>query len=65
MKKTIFPLLLIIALAANGQLLNVQSIEPLNIQQQDNLTTQAVAISPRVIMCCSRPTPSRDWSSVT
>ena len=47
MKKTIFPLLLIIALAANGQLLNVQSIEPLNIQQQDNLTTQAVAISPR------------------
>ena len=47
MKKTIFPLLLIIALAANGQLLNVQSIEPLNIQQQENLTTQAVAISPR------------------
>ena len=47
MKKTIFPLLLIVALAANGQLLNVQSIEPLNIQQQEILTTQAVAISPR------------------
>ncbi len=47
MKKTIFPLLLIVALTANGQLLNVQSIEPLNIQQQENLTTQAVAISPR------------------
>ena len=47
MKKTIFPLLLIVALAANGQLLNVQSIEPLNIQQQENLTTQAVAISPQ------------------
>lgn len=39
--------MLIWTLAAQGQLLNVSSIEPLNIQQEENRTVQAVAISPQ------------------
>ena len=39
--------MLIWTLAVQGQLLNVTSIEPLNIQQAENRTVQAVAISPQ------------------
>lgn len=47
MKKILFVLVLITAMAGQAQILNVSSVEPLNVNQDKNQVVQAVAISPQ------------------
>jgi len=47
MKKIIFALSLLLATAAQAQIMNVSSIEPLNVNQEKDKVMQAVAISPQ------------------
>ena len=47
MKKILFALALITAMAGQAQIMKVSSVEPLNVNQDKNQVVQAVAISPQ------------------
>ena len=47
MKKILFVLALITAMAGQAQIMKVSSVEPLNVNQDKNQVVQAVAISPQ------------------